>query len=787
MGRTSLTRVQIAGLAVLGGVLTAGRVLAAPIDDAEQRVKTAQREVEGALAGVRTQLSEVLRYDPARMVAEAELYLRSGQPAEASAVLNRVAELGAQGRAPKVSEAQAHFLLGEAYLQTDELYSAKREFEIVIDRHEDEAFRPYGPKAASRLVDASLRTGRREHLPSVLERVEMLSRGQTSEALSYARAKVLLAMDRYDDALGVVAGIESRSVHAQRAAYLRGVALMKKARARLEGATEGTRPDYRAAIAAFELATVPGTDDTGRDASKIAELAQLAVARLHFDEGRFSSAARAYERVPRTSEYFAEALFELSWTYVRIGDYERGGRALDALRVLDPGLIDGADAALLRADLLLRAGRYAEAEKAYEVARAAYDPLRQQVRDYLSENLDPALYYDKLTGSQIEVGPGVSPEVVAWAREEAREDRVFAIVDDVSRARAMVKDARKRVTLVRSALGGATRAKAFPEIRRELEKVLGMQNKISTARLSLARALDRDAGAGSGELARVRAERRSLMARAQGAPVDPADFSARDAESERSWNSVSQGLQRLELEADHLQALVNGLRVMLRDAERHGIAASDASIERYRRELAENEKDMQGYRERIATYREQVEVGRAAAGFGDERFLEDDRVREKFRQLFEKELSLVAGGAEPDTRAVATRITASLSVLGALEGKVAAVRQRLEAEALARSSNLDERMRVESALMEDYAARLDTLDQHARVLVGEVARDNFARVEARLRDVVMRADVGIVQKAWEIREEQRMRLQDLQRERAREEAFINDELREVLDDAEEGQ
>ena len=66
-------------------------------------------------------------------------------------------------------------------------------------------------------------------------------------------------------------------------------------------------------------------------------------------------------------------------------------------------------------------------------------------------------------------------------------------------------------------------------------------------------------------------------------------------------------------------------------------------------------------------------------------------------------------------------------------------------------------------------------------------RDNFARVEARLRDVVMRADVGIVQKAWEIREEQRMRLQDLQRERAREEAFINDELREVLDDAEEGQ
>jgi hypothetical protein len=42
-----------------------------------------------------------------------------------------------------------------------------------------------------------------------------------------------------------------------------------------------------------------------------------------------------------------------------------------------------------------------------------------------------------------------------------------------------------------------------------------------------------------------------------------------------------------------------------------------------------------------------------------------------------------------------------------------------------------------------------------------------------------------VQHAWEIREEQMSRVRDLQRERAREERFLNDELREVLDDAED--
>jgi hypothetical protein len=60
-------------------------------------------------------------------------------------------------------------------------------------------------------------------------------------------------------------------------------------------------------------------------------------------------------------------------------------------------------------------------------------------------------------------------------------------------------------------------------------------------------------------------------------------------------------------------------------------------------------------------------------------------------------------------------------------------------------------------------------------------------VRDRLKSIVLRADTGIVQQAWEVREEQRLRVNNLQRERAREEQNLNDELREVLDDAEETQ
>ena len=79
------------------------------------------------------------------------------------------------------------------------------------------------------------------------------------------------------------------------------------------------------------------------------------------------------------------------------------------------------------------------------------------------------------------------------------------------------------------------------------------------------------------------------------------------------------------------------------------------------------------------------------------------------------------------------------------------------------------------------------LDQQARLLVGEIAMKNFALVRDRVKNIVLRADVGIVQQAWEVREEQRVRVRNLQRERAREEQNLNDELREVLDDSEDAQ
>lgn len=772
-------------LAFWGLVSFSSSSFAFSANEAVERAQGALREVQAEAPKIKTKAYSATTHQPEALFAAADLHLRTGQFREAIEKLNKVVELGRQGRVRESTVADAEYLLGQAYLETGELYSARRQFEFVTDNASKSSYAPFAGRAAIRLVDVALQLERFETLEDVLARVDRLIQQDSSEALRYARAKALLGLGRYDDARAAADGITGDSTYVQRAAYLRGVALMKQAQAAVPEVEKAQRsPDYAAAIASFETATKQVGKESV-ESREISDFAWLAIARLHFENQRYLYAALAYEKVPRTSKEFARALFELSWTYVRMGDYQRGQRTLEALRVLDPGLIDGADASLLRADLLLRSGRFKEADEAYREVREKYEPLRLQIDEYLAAHEDPATYYDRLTDSEIETGKDLPPLVIGWAREEARADRVFAIVDDVARSRSLVKDSRKRVVLLRAALGGETRAKVFPNIRRELEDVVALVNRLAVARLSLARGMDEEAGGESGELAAVRAERRQLMARLGRVPTNPGDFTVRDAEADKQWNKVSQGLQRLQLESDHLQALVNGLHRVLREANRFGITADASTLERYRAEIEENEKDMALYKERIAALREQVEMGRVQSGFGDERFTADERVRTRFRELLEKEVALVQKGQDPEAVDYARRIAPLLAQIRSAEAPLEEAKRVLDAEARARGEEMEAVIATEAEAMEAYAARLDTMDQHARVLVGEVARDNFVRVRARLKDVVLRSDVGAVQKSWEVRENQRLRVLDLLRERAQEERLINDELREVLDDTED--
>jgi tetratricopeptide (TPR) repeat protein len=727
---------------------------------------------------------------PAQRVAAGDMLLRTKDYDRAVETLSKVLELHRRGEVPESAFADGTFLIGEAYFRSNQYLSARRHYREALERAGQPAFGAYVGRSLSRLVDIALRTGDLDSLDFVFARLNTLPAGDPTGSIAYARAKALYARRDFTAAKNATTAVPAGSEYALQGQYLLGVILTKEATlapATTDATGATSTRHFAAAIEQFRrVVRMPATTPGQRH---VVDLAWMAIGRLSYESEAYLEAAEAYSHVDRQSPEFGTMLHELAWVYVRLGDYQRAQRALEVLSIADPNNIDIADGSLLRADLLLRSGEFDKALTLYRSVRGRFDPIREQVDRFIATTTDPASYYDRLTADpDIHTDDKLPPLALAWAREQAESENVFIVIDDVNRSRDLVKQSRKLAAKLNGVLAVPTRAKAFPEIRAALEQTLSLLNKLARARVLLAQGMDDVASDAGGELSTVREERRTLMKRLGWLPVTAAEFAQRDESGARQWNQVSQSLQRLTVEADKLRAMINALKRVLREGTSFGANADAATRERFRLEIEANEQDLVGYERRIEQYRDAIETGRAQSGFGDQRYVDDDQVRRRFREVFAREVALAAAGQDGgDAAEYARSIQTILARADAIEIRLDGTRADLEKSALAKAEVLKRQINEEVASIETRAASLDQVDQEARLVVGQVAMKAFAAVRDRLKGIVLRADIGIVQEAWEEREEQRLRVRNLQREKAREEQMLNDELREVLEDAEEDQ
>jgi hypothetical protein len=181
--------------------------------------------------------------------------------------------------------------------------------------------------------------------------------------------------------------------------------------------------------------------------------------------------------------------------------------------------------------------------------------------------------------------------------------------------------------------------------------------------------------------------------------------------------------------------------------------------------------------------RRDVDKGRSQIGLGDARYQNDALARDQFRDLLDREVRLaVTGVAGSGPQRFAALSSPLLAQLRDTEAQLVASVQAIEAQVAARSGELQGKVDAERLKLANYQQQLDALDNDGRDLVGHVAQRNFGIVRDRMRGIVLRADVGITEQAWEVREEELDRVRSLQSERARQEQLLDEELKEVRDD-----
>lgn len=778
-----LTRFGAASVvaALVGALATDAR---AGSDDAISSAQNDLVAVSRGIPSVQIAVAQVQseKQSPEQRLANGQLLFGMKDYNRANVVLSEILE-----EYPNTpSYPDALWLRGETYYASHDYLSARRDYKALVERGSEPRFQTYFGRALARLVDVSLRLkDPPETLAPIFEKFNQVPPAQVDAGLRYAKGKAYYRQGSYNDATQAFSQVGTGNPYSHQARYFLGLIQLKLCRGTSDGKGGTTKADYKPAIEAFRRATELPPDTA--EHRQVIDLSWMAIGRLFYEMEQYTQASEAYEKVDRDSPEFDTMLYELAWVYVRLGDVDRAERALEVLMMSDPNSQYIGDGTLLRADLLLRAGAFDRALKLYEGVRTQYEPLRAKVDSFLGSTKDVSVYYDKLAEQQLDLldsSQQLPAVAVRWAREAEDGPLAFGVVDDVAECRKLLKQSSKMVDTLSALTMASNRVRAFPELAAGEQTALGLLNRIGRARLTLAKELDdEEPGDVSGELSQVRQQRRALMASIEGLPVTSADFGKREQEGVQQWNGLSQELTRRSMEVDTLQATVNGLRRMLSDGPQQGVVRDPATVQHFQAELDANEQDLKRYRDEVAEVRRQVEVGRAQIGLGDARYQNDAVARDEFRDLLAREVQIVGTGQVGGGAARYASLASAVLVTAAqYEQQIDASLAQIEAQVAARAGALQQQIDAERANVARFQQQLDALSDEARDLVGHVAERNFGLVRDKLRGIVLRADVGITEQAWEVREEELDRVRSLQTERSRQEQLLDEELKEVRDD-----
>lgn len=790
--RARLARWMFAGV-VLTASVTPASALAADGDadgaKAQNEVNAVANEANSVEAAIEKAKGQ--RYTVEQRLTNGELLYRTKDYARATVVFSEILE-----EFPDTpSYVDALWLRGETFYAQKEYLSARRDYRQIVDRGSEPRFSPYLGRALARLVDVCLRINDLNGLDEVFAKLNQVPPSQVDAGLQYAKGKAYYFKRDYSNASAALQAVGDGNAYTHQSRYFLGMVAMKTAAPTTPppppaGAppeqTLRVRTNYKPAVEAFKAATDLAPDTP--EHRQVVDLSWMAIGRLQYEMENYTQAAEAYSKVGRDSPEFSTMLYELAWVYVRLGDVQRAERALEVLQIADPSSPQAGDATLLRADLLLRAGAFDKALQLYLGVREEYEPMRVKLETFIEQTPDPTVYYEKLSQQQLDVldqNDQLPPTAVRWAREAEDGPMAFAVIDDINQCKQLIRQSYLLIDKLNIILNAANRVRAFPELQAGEEKALSLINRIAKMRLLIAKGLDDEEPSDlSGDIAQVRAQRRSVQAQMGQLPVASAEFAERDYQGMRQWNTVSQDLTRRGVEIDYLNATINGLRRMLKEDAQRGLARDPASVKRFNEELDENERLLKQKQEEVVDLRRQIEIGRAQVGLGDARYQNDAQARVTFRDALEREVQLAAQGqAGGDAQRYASKVQRALEQSREVEDRLVQQFAQLEQQVVARLGEVQAKVEAERLKINGYNMQLGELDREAHTLVGEVAKRNFLVVRDKIRGIVLRADVGITEQAWEVREEELERVHNLQTERAREEQLLDEELREVLDDA----
>ena len=713
------------------------RLIAGEYEDTNAKLS----DLEERVRRIASEFSEAAVVDPSivlRRVVDAEMLFKLKNYNEAATILLDVVEKypGAQGYD------DALVLLGESLFQEKDYNSARYYFEVETKKNTGSQLEQ---RALERLIEIGLHTDDLDRVDDYLKRLENIPAAQLEPSVPYVRGKFAYFRGRPDEALGIFASIPPTSPYYLQSRYFAATVQVQKG-------------DFAAAQAGFDVVTrIPARTETEKE---IQELARLAIGRLHYELGEFERARDVYNRIPRESPHFEEAMSELSWTAIKAKDYRSAYRALDLMLLQNPDSPQAPELRLLMGNLHVRLGNFALANESFMLARDQFDPVHKQLHETLGKSQAEPGYFDSLIGKGMEkfdITVFIPSVAVKWVKADPEVARVVALTEDVGELQRGIKDSEQTLSRLELAVGGQLKVGIFPDLaimRTRTSEVLNQLVEIRRRFVAKMHALTASALA-TDEKARIEqlgVDRMTAEKELENLPMTAEGLHAREEKSRVA-------LDGLDGQASELNVVVQGMEAELVAIEQYFIRSrGDQKIKPQdlvqpvagmRDTISELRASNDRIRNNIAEAAREAQV--AVATGDSERgaiaVLVDSQKKE--RGLYQGVRPRLSGGSQRDfdnTAGILERADAVQAQLVQIDGRIEGVAQR-------RLGELKNQLVAEKRELEAASSKLGGIVAESQNLGGGLAFAMLSKVTDRFYDLVVQSDVGLVDVAWGLKDE----------------------------------
>ncbi|MEY3015085.1 MAG: hypothetical protein RIT45_3820 [Pseudomonadota bacterium] len=736
--------------------------------DAAETARSLTNEVNNVSAAVRHTASEVngtiareRRFPYDKRYVDATLAFGRGNHAVASVLLVDLIYKPQFQRTRDYYDAL--YMLGTSLYKQRNYQAAKRYLELVARKPGGKYFED----SIETLVDVAIRLRRYKDVSQYATFLGQIPPGKKRAALLYQFGRSFLAAGMFDEARKYLGQVSvGENVWAQARFYLGAIL------AHL-GKPEEAMREFRDVLQAAKSA-----DAAQRPPTLVLDFANMALARLLLDAKNYDGAILAYRAVGRGSQLYETAMFELAAAYVA------AGRPRDALGALDQLLISAkedqiaVEAAVLRGRINLMLREYDAADGAYKDVVDRFSAINGELTRFSRSTELLEQFFNWLLlrgGNDLGVVRPVSERVSHFIERDPDMSRVIALFDEMSAEKRDVKESAQLAASLSAALGSSARIEMFPAMRDKWIALLAYENQlVMLGQRATMLAGKRSAGTYSGDeanrIAGLERLNKKLYEAFKRIPATARDYNQRQS---RVDNALNESAAQISLLRSNLTQLRDELMATEKLLNERVFGANAAAMPKEKEEAlrAELDKEKMALRQlarEVDDLQRELELDASRMGSGDAVDLHESRIRgallanQRALQAAYLDAARRAGKLDPDSAELTSlraRIDETLIAIGV-------VFRTIDQRVSEKTKEIAIVLQQEKANIAQYQISVGRYETDSRRLAREIGYTMIRRAQARLADIVLEADLGLVDVAWQRKQEKAATIRQLQDERS---------------------